>query len=73
MAATVSAGRRPLDWFSLLPPEHQAEVAAVKAAWQAGKLLATARSLANELVKHCRERGIAICGPDGVRAWLAKD
>lgn len=73
MASTVSTGRRPLDWFSLLPAEHKAEVAGVKAAWQEGRLIATARSLASELVKHCRERGIAICGPDGVRAWLAKD
>lgn len=73
MAATASAGRRACDWFSLLPPEHQAEVAGVKAAWREGRLHASARSLAHELVRHCRERGIAICGFDGVRAWLTKD
>ena len=66
-------GRRALDWFSLLPPEHKAEVGGVKAAWRAGTLQATARSLARELVRHCRERGIATCGIDGVRAWLTKD
>ena len=73
MTATASTGRRACDWFSLLPPDHQAEVAGVKAAWQSGRLLASARSLAQELVRHCRERGIAICGTDGVRAWLKKD
>lgn len=62
-----------MDWFSRLPAEHQAEVGGVKEAWLAGRLSASARSLARELVRHCRERGIAICGTDGVRAWLAKD
>lgn len=62
-----------MDWFSLLPPEHQAEVGGVREAWKSGRLHATARSLARELVKHCRERGIAICGTEGVRAWLARD
>ena len=73
MAATASKGPPPQDWFSLLPADQQAEVAGVKAAWKAGKLHASGRSLADQLVKHCRERGIAICGPHGVRMWLAKD
>jgi hypothetical protein len=73
VAATTASSRRRFDWFSLLPAEHQAEVAAVKAAWRSGTLPATARALAQQMVRHCQERGIRICGIDGVRAWLARD
>jgi len=55
-----------------MKPEDRAEVEDIKRSWRAGELNASALSLARSLVAGCRDRGIPICGVDGVRAWLAR-
>lgn len=73
MLQTVAVRRKPKNWLERLSPEQRAEIEGIKAAWRAGELQSSGLSLANSLVAACRERGYAICGVDGVRAWLSKD
>jgi hypothetical protein len=62
--------RKPPNFLERLPAEQRAEIEEIKRAWLAGEIHASALSLAVSLVGNCRERGIPICGVQGVRAWL---
>ena len=73
-AIAACCGPRPQNnWLARLSPDDRKEIEGIKAAWRAGELDASARRLAEVLVAACREHGIPICGPDGVRLWLSKD
>ena len=57
-------------WHEKVAAEHQAELAAVKAAWLAGELGARKKTLARSLAVNMRHRGISDIGEQGVIAWL---
>ena len=57
-------------WYERVAPEHLAELAAIKAAWQAGELGTRKKTLARDLSIRMRARGISSIGEQGVVAWL---
>jgi DNA-binding NarL/FixJ family response regulator len=57
-------------WHEKVADEHQAELAAIKAAWLAGELGSRRKTLARDLSARMRERGISDVGEQGVIAWL---
>jgi hypothetical protein len=57
-------------WHEKVADEHQAEIAAIKAAWLAGELGSRRKTLARDLSARMRERGISDVGEQGVIAWL---
>ena len=57
-------------WHEKVAPEHQAELAAIKAAWLAGELGSRRKTLARNISARLRERGISDVGEQGVIAWL---
>ena len=57
-------------WYEKVDAEHQAELAAIKAAWLAGELGSRRKTLARDLSARMRERGISDIGEQGVIAWL---
>jgi hypothetical protein len=57
-------------WFEKVDDEHQAELVAIKAAWQAGELGKRKKTLARDLSARLRARGISDVGEQGVIAWL---
>jgi len=57
-------------WHEKVAPEHQAELAAIKAAWQAGELGTRRKTLARAIAANMRSRGISDVGEQGVIAWL---
>jgi hypothetical protein len=67
MANTRHGSKR---WHEKVAPEHQAELAAIKAAWLAGELGARKKTLARSLAENMRSRGISDVGLQGVLAWL---
>jgi hypothetical protein len=60
----------PGRWHERVAPEHQVELAAIKAAWRAGELGTRKRTLARDLSARMRKRGISTVGEQGVVAWL---
>lgn len=58
-------------WYERVAPEHQAELIAIKAAWQAGELGKRKKTLARDLSTRLRARGISDVGEQGVIAWLS--
>jgi hypothetical protein len=67
MAAVRHGSQR---WYERVAPEHQAELAAIKAAWLAGELGSRRKTLARNISARLRERGISDVGEQGVIAWL---
>jgi hypothetical protein len=67
MAAVRHGGKR---WYEKVDAEHQAELAAIKAAWQAGELGTRRKTLARAIAARLQERGISEVGEQGVIAWL---
>jgi hypothetical protein len=67
MAAVRHGSKR---WHEKVGPEHQAELAALKAAWQAGELGTRKKTLARTISARLNERGISDVGEQGVIAWL---
>ena len=67
MAAVRHGSKR---WHEKVAPEHLAELAALKAAWQAGELGTRKKTLARNISARLRERGISDVGEQGVIAWL---
>jgi hypothetical protein len=67
MAAVRHGSQR---WYEKVAPEHQAELAALKAAWLAGELGTRKKTLARNISARLRERGISDVGEQGVIAWL---
>ena len=63
----------PSRWHDRLAPEHQAELAALKAAWLAGELGDKKKTVARSISQRLMDRGICIIGCHGVIAWLAGD
>jgi len=57
-------------WYEKVAAEHQAELAAIKAAWLAGELGSRKKTLARNISARLRERGISDVGEQGVIAWL---
>lgn len=66
--ANVRLGSK--KWHEKVAPEHQAELAAIKAAWRAGELGSRRKTLARTISTRLRERGISDVGEQGVIAWL---
>ena len=66
--ATIRHGVK--RWHEKVADEHQAELAAIKAAWQAGELGTRKKTLARTISARLRERGISDVGEQGVIAWL---
>jgi len=67
MAAVRHGSQR---WYEKVAPEHQAELAALTAAWLAGELGTRKKTLARNISARLRERGISDVGEQGVIAWL---
>ena len=68
---SLAASRQgPSRWYERLAPEHQAELAALKAAWLAGELGDKKKTLARSISQRLHARGIATIGCHGVIAWL---
>jgi hypothetical protein len=67
MAAVRHGSKR---WYEKVAAEHQAELAAIKAAWLAGELGSKKKTLARSLAEKMRIRGISDVGLQGVLAWL---
>ena len=57
-------------WYEKVADEHQAELAAIKAAWLAGELGSRRKTLARNISARLRARGISDVGEQGVIAWL---
>ena len=68
--AMANARHGSKRWHEKVAPEHQAELAAIKAAWLAGELGARKKTLARSLAENMRSRGISDVGLQGVLAWL---
>lgn len=68
--AMANARHGSKRWHEKIAPEHQAELAAIKAAWLAGELGARKKTLARSLAENMRTRGISDVGLQGVLAWL---
>lgn len=60
----------PAPWHERLAPEHQAELATLKAAWLAGELGDKKKTVARSISRRLKDRGICIIGCHGVIAWL---
>ena len=67
MAAVRHGSQR---WHEKVADEHQAELAALKAAWLAGELGSRKKTLARNISARLRARGISDVGEQGVIAWL---
>ena len=67
MAAVRHGSQR---WHEKVADEHQAELAALKAAWLAGELGTRKKTLARNISARLRARGISDVGEQGVIAWL---
>jgi len=73
VAGRVAASRSgPRSFFERLPPAVQAELLEVRRRWQAGELPASASSLAKALHEEAAAEGYELCGPQGLRIWLAR-
>ena len=59
-------------WIELLTPEQAAGFVAVRDNWVAGSLRGSLRSVARAIIKVAEERGIPICGEQGVSQWLKR-
>ena len=66
--ANVRLGSK--KWYEKVADEHQAELAALKAAWRAGELGSRKKTLARNISARLNERGISDVGEQGVIAWL---
>jgi hypothetical protein len=66
--ANVRLGSK--KWHEKVAPEHQAELAAIKAAWLAGELGNRRKTLARDLSARLRKRGISDIGEQGIISWL---
>ena len=68
---SLAASRHgPARWHERLAPEHQVELAALKAAWLAGELGDKKKTVARSISQRLHTRGIATIGSHGVIAWL---
>ncbi len=73
LADRVSALKHgPRSFFDRLSPEAQAELLEVRRRWQCGELPASASALADLLIEEAAASGYDLCGPQGLRVWLAR-
>jgi hypothetical protein len=59
-------------WYERVAPEHLAELAELKAAWQSGALKVPRNTAARLIAAQLHERGISTIGTQGVNEWLEK-
>jgi len=59
-------------WIELLTPEQAAGFIAVRDNWVSGELRGSLRGVARAIIKVAEERGIPICGEQGVAQWLKR-
>lgn len=59
-------------WYERVAPEHQAELAEIKAAWLAGEFKVPRNTAARFISAELQKRGISPVGRQGVSEWLAK-
>ena len=59
-------------WYERVAPEHLAELAELKAAWQSGALKVPKNTAARFIAAQLQERGISTVGTQGVNEWLGK-
>jgi len=62
----------PKSFFDRLAPEAQAEMIEVRRRWQSGELPTSASALADLLIEEAAASGYDLCGPQGLRVWLAR-
>jgi hypothetical protein len=70
--ASTTPRRQPARWIDRLPDDVREELLTIRREWKAGTIQASGRGLAAAIVANCRERGLDICGFDGVREWLTR-
>ncbi len=63
----------PKSWLEKLPPEVAQEVIEARAAWRAGEIDRSGRSLAAEIHEDITSRGFTICGTERLREWLSNN
>jgi len=61
----------PVNWFTRLTAEQQAELDTLRQRWITGELGIGKRALARAIIATCRERGLSVSGVQGVEDWLA--
>ena len=72
IVAAAASQPRPARWIDRLPDDVREELLTIRREWKAGTIQASGRGLAAAIVENCRERGLDICGFDGVREWLTR-
>lgn len=73
VSARVSETRPgPRGFLSRVSPEARDELLEVRRRFQAGELGASASALADLLIEEAKADGIELCGPQGLRVWLAR-
>lgn len=63
---------KPQGFFCRLPAEIQADLLELRRRLRVGEFPGGVTALARSIVEECQRDGIPICGPQGVRTWLAK-
>jgi len=62
----------PRSFFDRLPDTAQAELLEVRRRFHAGEIVASASALADVLIEEAKASGYELCGPQGLRVWLAR-
>ena len=62
----------PRNFFDRLPGDAREELLEVRRRFHAGEIAASASLLADLLIEEAAASGLELCGPQGLRVWLAK-
>lgn len=74
VAEFVAKDVRPKCWVDRLSETQRKEFESIKKKFKSGQYGKTSkRSLARAIVAAAKDRGVQICGENGVREWLARD
>jgi hypothetical protein len=57
-------------WFDRLPDDVKEELADVRKAVNEGKVYGPRRVIARAVLQLCKDRGLQVCGLQGVETWL---
>lgn len=69
-AARVKPG--PKGFEGRLPPDVREQLLDIRRQFQAGELNVSAVWLADQIVAMAAADGFQVCGPQGLRTWLAR-
>lgn len=62
-----------LPWFKKLPPDLLAELEQIRVDWESGKTGLQKRAMARAIIAEMQERGLPVCGIQGVEGWLDRE